>query len=426
MSDIKNVLFWGDNPHGITGFGKVIKNIVRQVFDEEKYKIDVLGIGYMGDPYLPDQYNGKTFMYDVYTPFEVGKQIDLYGSNKLMSFLATGKVDILFILQDTFIIKNVMKNILELRTKIKKKFVIIYYYPIDNSFVYPNWITDAVSLVDIPVCYTEFGKKVSMKHDSKLRNMDVIYHGTDKNLYRKWDESLKSSMRTSFWGPGFDKKFIILNVNRNQPRKDLNRTLCVFAEVKKQIPEAFLFMLASPADIGGNLIDMGLQLGLKWGEDFMTPDPTKYNPTVGIPEEQIVTMYNTSDVCISTTLGEGWGLSLTEAMACGCPVIFPDNTSISEIIGVNENLNGIRGTLIHSGNDGNRICLGPPDNNLSRPLTSVMEMSLKIIDFYKHKNLYEEKKDLAIEWVPSWDKVGEQWREIFKQACDILEQRNGE
>lgn len=429
MSERKNVLFWGDNPHGITGFGKVIKNIIRQVFDEEKYKIDVLGISYLGDPYLPDQYNGKTLMYDVYTPFEVGKQIDLYGATKLMGFLQTGKVDILFILQDTFIVKNHMKQIIEIRNKLKKKFVIIYYYPIDSSFIYPNWITDAVSLVDIPVCYTEFGKKVSMKHDSKLRNMEVIYHGTDKSLYRKWDENLSHYMKESFWGQGFDKKFIILNVNRNQPRKDLNRTLSVFNEVKKQIPEAFLFMLSNPADIGGNLIDMGLQYGLKWGTDFMTPDPTKYNPMVGIPEEQIVTMYNTSDVCISTTLGEGWGLSLTEAMACGCPVIFPDNTSITEIIGkikYGENEIGIRGTLVPSGKFGNRICLGQPDNNLSRPLTDVEEMFRQVCLLHDENELYLEKAEKAIEWVPSWDKVGEQWRKVFDEACEILDQRNGE
>ncbi len=432
MSNIKNVLLWGDNPHGITGFGKVIKNIIRQIHDTDKYKIDVLGISYLGDPYIPDTYNGKTIMYDVYTPFEVGRQIDLYGSNKLMSFLGSGKVDILFILQDTFIIKNVMKNIHELRDKLKKKFIIIYYYPIDSHWVYPNWITDAVSLADIPVCYTEFGKKVSVKHDPKLKNMDVIYHGTDKNLYKPWPKEMKSSMRESFWGQGFDKKFIILNVNRNQPRKDLNRTLCVFAEVKKHIPEAFLFMLSNPADIGGNLIDMGLQLGLKWGVDFMTPDPTKYNPMVGIPEDQIVTMYNTADVCISTTLGEGWGLSLTEAMACGCPVIFPDNTSITEIIGFDGEY-GIRGTLVESSKNLNRICLGPQDNNLSRPLTDNKDMveSLRCLyeQYFIHTNdinIFEEKAEKAVEWVPSWDQVGEQWREIFNQARDILDQRNGE
>jgi glycosyltransferase involved in cell wall biosynthesis len=288
-------------------------------------------------------------------------------------------------------------------------------------------------MADIPVCYTEFGKRVSVKHDPKLKNMDVIYHGTDKNLYKPWPKEMKASMRESFWGKGFDKKFIILNVNRNQPRKDLNRTLCVFAEVKKHIPEAFLFMLSNPADIGGNLIDMGLQLGLKWGVDFMTPDPTKYNPMVGIPEDQIVTMYNTADVCISTTLGEGWGLSLTEAMACGCPVIFPDNTSITEIIGkTSEEFGeiGVRGSLIESGELGNRICLGPQDNNLSRPLTSVKEMVKEIFllhgNINEETNLFSSRVKNGIKWVPSWDKVGEQWRDIFNQACEILDQRNGE
>lgn len=424
MSKTLNVLFWGDNPHGITGFGKVIKNVIRQVYDNEKYKIDVLGISYLGDPYKADNYNGKDLMYDVYTPFEVGKQMDLYGAGKLQTFLASGKVDILFILQDTFIARNIMKKIVELRTKLTNKFVIIYYYPIDCGWVYPDWITDAVSVADIPVCYTNFGKAVSARHDPKLRNMDVIYHGTDKNMYKPWPDSMRSQIKQSFWGQGFDKKFIVLNVNRNQPRKDLNRTFAVFAELKKHVPEAYLFCLSNPADIGGNIIDVALQYGLKWGVDWMSPDPTKYNPMLGIPEEQIVTMYNTADVCISTTLGEGWGLSLTEAMACGCPVVFPENTSITEIIGKDDE----RGTLVLSGNDGNRICLGPQDNNLSRPLTDIMDMAGVLEDIAKDPEKYREKARAAVSWVPSWDDVGNDWRRIFDEAIQIkesLEQSNG-
>ena len=425
---MKKVLFWGDNPHGITGFGKVVKNIIRQVYDPGKFTIDVLGISYIGDPYQPDHYMGRDILYDVYPPFEMGKQMDLYGANKLMTMLSSNKVDILFILQDTFIIRNIMQQIVELREKLSNKFQIIYYFPIDCNFVYPDWITRAVSLADYPVCYTEFGKKVAIKHDKKLKGMDVIYHGTDKSLYRPWENEMRNQIRASFWKETADK-FLVLNVNRNQPRKDLNRTFAVFSELKRRVPDSFLFVLASPADIGGNIIDVAKQFGLEWGTDWLSPDPNKYNMMLGIPEDQIVTIYNTVDVCISTTLGEGWGLSLTEAMACGCPVVFPDNTSITEIIGKDKDDNGLRGTLISSGVMGNRICLGAQDNNLSRPLVDVgmmVDSLVKIANLRdKDINVFKTKAINATKWVPDWTDVGSEWVRIFEEASVAHDESKG-
>jgi D-inositol-3-phosphate glycosyltransferase len=414
--DKKKVLFWGDNPHGITGFGKVIKNIIRQIYNEDLYSIDVLGISYFGDPYKPDVYKGKPLLYDVYPPFEVGKQYDPYGTAKLMRFISTGKVDILFILQDTFVIRNSMQKIIELRDKLKKKFKIIYYFPIDSN---PNsdWVNRAVSLADFPVCYTNWGKTLCVKHDPKLKMMEVIYHGTDKNVFKPLGQA-RLGLRESFWGKEVSDKFIIINVNRNQPRKDLNRTFSAFSILKKTKPDSYLFMLSNPNDIGGNLLDIASQYGLEYGIDWSCPDPTRYDPLVGIPEDQVSIIYATADVCISTTLGEGWGLSLTEAMACGCPVVFPDNTSITEIIGRDSNRNGIRGELAISGDSGNTICLGPTDMMMIRPLTNVMDLVIKIAKVIDYKNSLKQER--ALEWVPDWDseEIGGKWRKIFKEASE--------
>lgn len=425
---MKNVLIWGDNPTGITGFGKVIKNIIRQVYDKEKYEINVIGISYLGDPYERDNYNGQDILYDMFSPFEAGRPVDLYGGGKVETFLRTNKVDILFILQDTFIMRNVIPKVLEVRESLKNKFVIIYYYPIDSHWIYPDWIQKSVSLVDIPVCYTEFGKRVSIKHDHKLKDMRVLYHGTDKSIYKPMDKEAISGMRTTFWGDGNAEKFIILNINRNQPRKDLTRTFAVFSKMKEVYKDAFLYCLSNPGDIGGNIIDIALQFGLEWGKDWFSPDPTRYNPMLGFPEHQVSMLYNLSDVCISTTLGEGWGFSLTEAMACKCPVIFPDNTSIREIIGKDEGFpRGIRGTLVPSGGT-ELVCLGSPDNNLVRPQTNIQGMVDELVSMAKNRNndlaQYKIKVEKAISWVPSWEDIGVEWRKIFEEACVIHE--NGE
>ena len=420
-----NVLFWGDNPAGITGFGKVIKNVIREVYDSEKFIIDVLAIGYLGDPRPIDTYNGVEVKYDLYSPFEMGRQIDMYGGGKLLSMLNSGRCDILFILQDTFILRTVIDQIIKVRESLreqgKNEFVIVYYYPIDNAKVPKDWINNVVSKVDIPVTYTNFAKKVSLENDPELKDIEVIYHGTDKELFQPYPQNIVESMRKTFWGQGYGERFIILNVNRNQPRKDLHRTFAVYSLVKKLFKDEprqpYLYILANPGDIGGNIIEVASQYGLVWGKDWFSPDPARYNPMLGIDEKQVSMIYNLSDVVISTALGEGWGLSLTEAMASGIPVIFPDHTSISEIIGEGN----ARGVLVPAGVHENNICLGPPDNNLVRPLVDTKAMADAIFDCYKDYDKYKRTAETSVDWVPSWKQVGQKWKQIFQKAIELKE-----
>ncbi len=43
-----------------------------------------------------------------------------------------------------------------------------------------------------------------------------------------------------------------------------------------------------------------------------------------LPHYQLATLYRSADCYVSTTRGEGWGLPLLEAMACGLPAIATD------------------------------------------------------------------------------------------------------
>ena len=42
-------------------------------------------------------------------------------------------------------------------------------------------------------------------------------------------------------------------------------------------------------------------------------------------------LYGAADLLLTTSLGEGWGLPVTEALACGTPVVVPMHTSLMEI-----------------------------------------------------------------------------------------------
>ena len=133
-------------------------------------------------------------------------------------------------------------------------------------------------------------------------------------------------------------------------------------------------------------------------------------------------LYNVADLVISSTLGEGWGLSCTEAMQCKTPVLFPRNTSLLEMIGADEE----RGYFCDSGEDEDHyICLGPMDNHLIRPVINVKDMASRMEHIYNHYDEAKEKAEVAYAWVPSWGDLLPKWLSVFERAESKMKEMRG-
>ena len=48
--------------------------------------------------------------------------------------------------------------------------------------------------------------------------------------------------------------------------------------------------------------------------------------------EELVSLYNGADAFVFPSLYEGFGLPVLEAMACGCPVVVSNTTSLPEVV----------------------------------------------------------------------------------------------
>jgi glycosyltransferase involved in cell wall biosynthesis len=51
-----------------------------------------------------------------------------------------------------------------------------------------------------------------------------------------------------------------------------------------------------------------------------------------VPTADLVKLYNTASIYVSTALNEGFGLPQLEAMNCGCPVVSPHNSAMIELV----------------------------------------------------------------------------------------------
>jgi len=413
MSEKLELLFFGDSPTENTGFSTVSKNILKRLHATGKYNITCVAINYFGNPHnLP---------YAMY-PAINNSQGDVYGRQTLLDLLRNKDkhFDILFTLQDTFVMATFGEEIKKLRDGFIDKsgekptfvrgrgFKWIYYYPIDAT-PKKEWLEKSVKFADIAVPYTEYAKKESQKFLE--RDYNVIYHGFDSNDFYPMTEEDKQAFRDKYFkNHELEKKFVIVNVNRNQERKGYLQTLVAFKLLQKIMPNAVLYTHCDVAnDRGGNLIEVGKQLGIT--ENWIYPNPDAFAKGFSFPVEYINGIYNIADVNISTSYGEGFGLSVLESMATKTINLFPDNTALSEILADG------RGLLIECGKNPNHLVMnGPLDNNLVRPTVDVMDMVKKLLWVYQKPEeatkIAEKGYAYAIENM-DWDKIADEFDKLI-------------
>lgn len=417
MTVKKRVLVLADYGCG-TGFGQVASNIMQRINATGKYDITVVGINYDPSEEIdlarwPGRIIPAITVSDMNSP-------DVYGRQKVLNELGKGIYDIFFVIQDTFIVQTIIQQISETRDALEKKFSTIFYYPIDAT-PKPEWITDCVSHIDFPVAYTNYAKEETLKIDPSLSDADVVYHGTnltDFNFIE--DRQQVAEFRKGYFNGHADGKFLLVNVNRNQPRKDIMRNFTILRELKKRGRDVLLYLHMSHNDAGGNLLVMADYFGFKLNEDFILPSPKVFSVNQGIPISMVNMLYNAADAVISTTLGEGWGLSITEAMATRTPIIAPDNTSLHEMM-AND-----RGVLVPSGDSPSAwFCLGAADNERIRPLMNV-EKAVEAVERVMEGKLPDVEGAYTWARENNWDNLCKKWVDIFDRAAIYSERLTNE
>ena len=447
-----------DSPTVSTGFAQVSKNVLRKLYDTGKYDITVVGINYHGT-LTKEQMEKHPYTFIPAMP--AGYQ-DPYGRGKVVQIL-TGNdreirppFDILFTIQDHFILSgadaiadgfNFSKRIKELQAEIlsnpqydmKFLFSWIGYYPVDGN-LQEKWVKQGIGYCDYPVAYTQFGKSKILEHDEpvlKLKErLEVIYHGVNlKDFYPLSENEIKEFRKSYFPKEMPEDAFLIVNISRNQIRKDIASTIKAFAEYKKINPKAYLYLHMKQTDQGGDLWEIAKQFGLEVGKDMMLP--SNFNEMFGFPAEFMNKIYNSADVLITTTLGEGWGFINTEAMAVKKPIITPMNTAMPEIIGIEEpfirepmisyiedNIHTLRGIPVKSGYGPNDwVCMGAIDNGVVRPKVDIDDIVQKLDWAYKNKQKIQQIANNGYNWVQElkWDNIVKQWENLFDKAYAELE-----
>ena len=97
-----------------TGFGTVMGNIMRELNATGKYDIDVVAINYDGGPFDQEQWPGQVWP-AISALRQQGPYADLHGRQVFLDRLQQGDYDVVFIVQDTFIMLPIAPQILEVQ-----------------------------------------------------------------------------------------------------------------------------------------------------------------------------------------------------------------------------------------------------------------------------------------------------------------------
>ena len=156
----------------------------------------------------------------------------------------------------------------------------------------------------------------------------LVPHAFDPDIYRPGPRDYRATL------PGVtDDTFVIglVAMNRDPNRKGFFEQFAAFSRFHARHPDSFLAVHSSAGGGKGlNLHGMACQLGISTAVGF--PDGYSYDLGL-ITEEQMAAWYNGIDVLSLCSYGEGFGLPLIEAQACGTPVITTDASAMTELCG---------------------------------------------------------------------------------------------
>ena len=401
---MKKILAWGDSPLATTGMGKVNHDILKILVATGNYEVTVVGIHYFGG-----NYNRNIYPYNMVVANQDGR--NLLGRDTFLNELSSDKWDIVFTHQDLLNINPIADLVSEARRDLGFKW--IAYSPIDTDQLQLSDIR-CVGMADFAATYSEFGKKVVDNLSREVgNNLHSMWLGTDLSTFYPATDDEKKQLRKDIFGITNDDTFMVLNVNANRLRKDLPRTILAFKKFSDKYSNSVLYIHAPKMDYGGDLERVAQVTGLDNSKIIYNP---KLNPVFGVDETKMRDIYCSTDAVISTSLAEGWGLSCTEAFACGIPTLFPKHTSLVEIIGKKAE----RGYFIDMA--GNRVM----DWNMGSywfPLCDEKSGADMLEYIYNNRHKALDKAKLASDWVKehTWNSIGSKWVEIFDHIGDVNE-----
>lgn len=310
------VLFFATNVRQYNGYSYAIYELAMELSKKKDIELTLYGFQnfYKNANHLrnlPD----NVYEYDAYAN-EEPKQAG-FGFDQITEFVTVNQPDVCIIYNDMVVVSNVMDRLYKVPNR---KFKIIVY--IDQVYLHQKkeYISLLNDKADFVLAFTKYWEECALAQGITLPT-DYLQHGFNPMIHYPFPKHLARQ----YYSLKKDD-FIILNLNRNQPRKRWDICLQAFAEIVSRHQDKPVKLLIATALQGSwNLLDVyerelkkrGITLEQGMKHLIMIDNPQQ------LSDEEVNILYNLADIGINTCDGEGFGLCNFQQAAIGIPQVIP-------------------------------------------------------------------------------------------------------
>lgn len=329
-------VLWFSDAGCTTGFARVTHSIGERLVEDFGHEIHVLAVNYRGDSW-PCERPG----HDHVTPLRLYRPNslradDIYGKTRVIEMLAKIEPDVVVTTSDPQIVLGFLFGNQQYDPEriLLRYRPIMSYIPCDGVHLPSDWVNLLPKVTNI-VAMSRWGQQTY--EGSKL-----VYHGLDPELWWPiWEKpkvtssgtvcKTKADCKRAF---GIDPdRFLVGRVDTNSGRKDYPALVKALWPVMKKYADI---------DAWFHCEDENALSGVRFGamlsrEPDIDPKrfsfPGLHSSFEGWLQQDMNVLLSAFDMFVSTSRGEGFGLTLLEAAACGIPIIAQNVSAIPEVVG---------------------------------------------------------------------------------------------
>jgi glycosyltransferase involved in cell wall biosynthesis len=303
------LMTFGDHPFLPSGVGTQQRYICEALLKSGKFQIFSVG----GAMNIPREAEGRIQLVEGYGEDWKVMAVNGYGNPDLMrSLLHAEKPNIISIFTDPRFWTWLFMMEHEVR-----RHVPIVFYTIWDNYPAPQFNRKYYESVDHLACINSVAYNVAKE---LCPDVDSCYlpHSVPTDIFKKLDAEKVAEFKQGVIknNPSFADKIIFMFNSRNARRKQTGSMILWFKQFLDIVghDKAMFLMHTDPKDIHGQDLEVILEdFGLDKGQVVIS--------NAKIPPEELAMLYNVADCTVQLSDAEGWGLSITESLACETPVI---------------------------------------------------------------------------------------------------------
>ena len=322
----KRFLLVSTHAQQTTGYSKVSYNLVQQL---SRTNIELHHFGFQRFFSMPAEYRPYPAGVAVYDPAKAEENPSVpkeqgFGYSQLPDIVRTVKPHVIMIYNDAAVICSFLEKLAAAFPKPEDRcYKLIIYFDQVYTMQRPDLLARIERETDAYFAFTKYWRKCLQDQGLK-KPIHILRHGFDAATYKPMDRlALRRKHNIS------ENLFLMVNINRNTPRKRYDILVTAFAELVARYPQKPIALLCvcDAGEQGGfpiyeiftrELIKRNVSVEHNIGKLLITKTALNYT------DDTVNELYCMADCGVTAAEGEGFGLCQFEAMGCGVPQVVPN------------------------------------------------------------------------------------------------------